>query len=227
MIDIKLPVKWLREKGVGISYAYDEGDHNFRCGGEHGYITSFAWRVGVHFDVASLPIEVESRPLNSAKKWKPDDKALMEMYTAEQSAKLPPETKKENKLKLTKDDVGKEFEIGSGSVFKSLYFKNEQSVLEGPVGDLHVCDSYGYMDSLSVSIIKRHEPRYWLKDLPDADAFSESVSCIACNSKGWYVSRGSMMGHFITNKMPELTPNDYDSSEMAIMDLRVWQRENK
>lgn len=262
-MEIKLPVKWLREKGIEILYAYDEGDHNFRCGGENGYITSFADREnkGKQPVKGWVPVAMtftdETEVENTASthywalknrsdggqniyKWKPNAKALMEIYTAEQSAKLT-EPKKETKLKLTKDDVGKEFEIGSGSVFKSLYFKNEQSVLEGPVGDLHVCDSYGYMDSLSVSIIKRHEPRWWLKDMPDAGAFILfEIKWLACIGGCWHAHQDEPIfnnDHFqydshmatILNRylMPQLKGDEWELSKISIDDLREWQKENK
>ncbi len=254
MIDIKLPVAWLREKGVELEL--DDIWVNPRIFGptkiskdsivpfndgllDYLSITSFAWRVGGHFDAASLPIEVVSRPLKGATKWRPDAKTLMEIYTAEQSAKLT-ETKKETKLKLTKDDVGKEFEIGSGSVFKSLYFKNEQSVLEGPVGDLHVCDSYGYMDYLSVSIIKRLEPRWWLKDLPDADTFILfGTKWLTFVGGSWHASQDEPIlndDHFHYSPttiilshclMPQLKGDEWKLSKISIDDLREWKRVNK
>ena len=141
--------------------------------------------------------------------------------------------KKETKLKLTKDDVGKEFKTRAGEVVTMVYSVEcaLRFCFETELSGLYVTNEKGKPSSGVVAdeIIKRHEPRYWLKDLPDADAFSESVSCITCNYKGWYVSKGSslMSGEYVTNKMPQLTRNDYDLSKISIDDLREWQRVNK
>lgn len=161
--------------------------------------------------------------------WKPDDKALMEMYTAEQNAKLT-ETKKETKLKLTKDDVGKEF-LYFGEIAKVCNISDsaERFVLSTSTDGFIIVNKNGESCTSGSFQLEQYEPRYWLKDLPNADLFSESVSCITCNFNGWYVSQGSslMTGKYVTNKMPELTPGDLGSSEISIDDLREWQRVNK
>ncbi|HHZ70886.1 MAG TPA: hypothetical protein EYN54_11560, partial [Methylococcaceae bacterium] len=189
-MEIKLPVKWLREKGVELAIG-DELSHN---DGRHCIcdqfdvdnhkkgiiwiglsITSFAWRVGVHFDAASLPIEVVSRPLKVATKWRPDAKTLMEIYTAEQTAKLT-EPKNETKLKLTKEDVGKEVYLTTGEKAVIVLHHMNTVVTSSDSGlSLFNDDGEGLVTDCNLKI---KEPRYWLKDLPDADLFIEGVLSI-------------------------------------------------
>jgi len=317
MNDIKLPVKWLREKGVMthvgdafyndtmIFYKHIADPVTGQLDGNHLFITSFAWRVGVHFDAASLPIEVVSRPLKGATKWRPDAKTLMEMYTAEQRAKAIADTyttsasvnldtytvtgsnysmpidnpmvvgcsdnitngdeteyffltilneetnqasefykkpKKETKLKLTKEDVGKKFEDRFEQVYKIQLCTDSDVAVTDNDGHIFVCDYDGvFENAITNQLIKRHEPRYWLKDLPDADLFT--YDWIACDENGeWYnyeysppilsdvaygAGGGGMFCMACIKDLPKLTGDEWKLSKITIDDLRVWQKENK
>ena len=94
-------------------------------------------------------------------------------------------------------------------------------------------------------IIKsKHVPRPWLKDLPDADLFSDYVSgyWLACDAGGngsWYIhktepyiadnddeqwSNHSTCWTLLTQKMPTLTGDQWKDSKISIKDLKAWQR---
>ncbi|HHZ71427.1 MAG TPA: hypothetical protein EYN54_14375 [Methylococcaceae bacterium] len=149
-------------------------------------------------------------------------------------AEVFPRDKKETKLKLTEDDIGKKFENKARAVFEvtgvgifSASLKSKETGWES----VWTCELDGaihtggmYKDN---KLIKRHEPRYWLKDLPDADLFNVGIGGIYCNKAGWFASSGELSGSFITNRMPELTPNDYSLSKISMVELKEWQEANK
>jgi len=243
-MEIKLPVKWLNEKGISIENGdvyeikYDESKGSLgsmfslaRVGvskrplppNKDSVIVSFAWRGDTSIMNLVAPIELRSCLSQATAKWKPDAKALMEMYTAEQSAKswseLPPETKKETKLKLTKDDVGKEFENQNGAVYTVRLVNQVNVSIESTSGNYYSCHFDGVF----------HEPRYWLKDLPDADLFIEGVLSIHFDAaQRWAVTYFDGHSHWLPYAgLPMLDDENIAISLISIDDLRVWQKENK
>lgn len=89
-------------------------------------------------------------------------------------------------------------------------------------------------------LYKKHDDRWWLKDLPDADLFAD-FCWIACdNPNGWFLYAGEP--NLATNsfsaigmnsavklgeKMPKLTCEEWKQSKISIAELREWQGENK
>jgi len=157
--------------------------------------------------------------------------------------------KKETKLKLTEDDIGKKFENKARAVFEvtgvgifSASLKSKETGWES----VWTCELDGaihtggmYKDN---KLIKRHEPRYWLKDLPDADLFT--YDWIACDSDGtWFyymseprsndvnhVEKGSaseQSGHLDCLQMPRLKNDEWKLSKISMVELKEWQEANK
>ena len=253
-MEIKLPVKWLNEKGISIEngdvyeikyaesktslgsvFSLNRGEVSQRYSppSKDSVIISFGWRGDTSIMNLVAPIEVMDCPPQATAKWKPDAKALMEMYTAEQSAKswseLPPETKKETKLKLTKDDVGKEFENQNGAVYTVRLVNQVNVSIESTSGNYYSCHFDGVFHEGVCVLIKRHEPRYWLKDLPDADLFIEGVLSIHFDAaQRWAVTYFDGHGHWLPYAgLPMLDDENIAISLISIDDLREWQRVNK
>ncbi len=243
-MEIKLPIKWLNEKGISIEngdvyeikyaesktllgsvFSLDRGEVSQRHSppNKDSVIISFGWRRGIIKDF-SIPIMAHVHEA----KWKPNAEVLMEMYTEEQSAKLT-EPKKETKLRLTKEDVGKKFETSNGCVYSVALVNDENAVIESETGNYYSCDLHGKCFHGANSIIKRHEPRWWLKDMPDADSFSKDVSSIHFEGDmNWYVTDVNGHDHWLPYAdLPKLDDNDRKLSEMTIEYLRVWQKKNK
>ena len=149
-------------------------------------------------------------------------------------------------LKLTKDDVGKEFECCNESypVSKMVYVSvtGDRFCFENAAGGLFIVDEEGKPLLFDTSIIKRHDTRWWLKDLPDADLFA--YCWLACDSDGsWFYYKSEpiidtvnfkvqgdiwqQFRHLDGIKMPELKGDDWKESKISIDELREWQRLNK
>ena len=80
-------------------------------------------------------------------------------------------------------------------------------------------------------LVSKHEPRHWLKDLPDADLFelygSEYISC--AKTGDWYADNSELdipVMFLNKDKMPKLTGDEYKQSKISIADLREWQKAN-
>ena len=71
----------------------------------------------------------------------------------------------------------------------------------------------------------KHDPRPWLKDLPDADLFELfSSKDVQCDSSGvWFDHRGMSLN---ADKMPTLTGDQWMDSKISIVKLKAWQVEN-
>ena len=244
-MEIKLPIKWLNEKGVamvigdvcnhsilGVCSSWDSEDASHVGAimkANVWDVTSFNWRRGIIKDF-SIPIMAHVHEA----KWKPNAEVLMEMYTEEQSAKLT-EPKKETKLRLTIDDVGKKFENEAFAVFEVTGVGTFSASLKttSALESVWTCELDGsihnagkYKDN---KLVKRHEPRWWLKDMPDADSFSKDVSSIHFEGDmNWYVTDVNGHDHWLPYAdLPKLDDNDRKLSEMTIEYLRVWQKKNK
>ena len=77
--------------------------------------------------------------------------------------------------------------------------------------------------------LKIKEPRYWLKDLPDADLFIEGVLSIHFDAaQRWAVTYFDGHSHWLPYAgLPMLDDENIAISLISIDDLRVWQKENK
>ena len=95
----------------------------------------------------------------------------------------------------------------------------------------------------SIELVEKHEPRHWLKDLPDADLFTEEVEFLASDSDSvWWgygddpeingryfegIDSWSMHPINMPINMPTLSGDEWELSKISIDDLRAWQKENK
>ena len=250
MTEIKLPAKWLKERGIEVSLMLDTGEFVVVGKDTSGYVRTFGYRqhnTGKQPVPDPAPVKVvfcdgtwraTVHALFSWEKvdrWKPNAEALMEIYIAEQNAINEP--KKVTKLKLTKDDIGKEFVNKAGEVDKMVHASNTVTrfCFENNMGSLYLTSASGtpLYDSLDPlferhSIIKRHELRYWLKDLPDADLCSDDVWSIgfAANMK-WYVIDLSGNDHlFPFGNLPKLDVGGRIATQITIKELKEWQLSN-
>jgi hypothetical protein len=73
------------------------------------------------------------------------------------------------------------------------------------------------------------DPRHWLKDLPDADLFDDSVSHIRNNGDLWEycTASGEFWHQILLIKMPKLTGDEWKLSKISIPYLKAWQEQNK
>ena len=239
-MEIKLPIKWLNEKGVAMvigdvcnhsilgersSWDSEDASHVGAIMKANVWdVTSFNWRRGIIKDF-SIPIMAHVHEA----KWKPNAEVLMEMYTEEQNAKLT-ETKKETKLRLTKEDIGKEF-LCNGHIAEVCNISDsaERFVLYTSTDGFIIVNKNGESCTSDSFQLEQYEPRYWLKDLPDADLFSKDASSIHFEGDmNWYVTDVNGHEHWWPyNDLPKLDDNDRKLSKISIDDLREWQRVNK
>ena len=205
--------------------------------------------------------------------WKPNAKALMEIYLAEQkrvmlnqhyediqnamlsTCKMPthfyfsgltnsPEIKdkKETKLKLTKDDIGKEFENDNGEIFTLMHIGTINGVVSDFNGLFRLTPLIVGAGKLDNSVhfermVKRHEPRWWLKDLPDADLlkyywvscdgsgnwFNYSAEPVIHKDDSYFHSGGPIQSMGCIKSMPTLKNEEWKLSKISIKELKEWQ----
>lgn len=151
------------------------------------------------------------------------------------------EQKEDNKLKLTKDDVGKEFECELGNVFEITAFDKVNAVAKSKEDNgyfiiNHDGSFFAMGTRLNKKLVKRHEPRWWLSQLPDTNLFD--CNWIASDYDGaWYhfnieptrIIDGCFLAHENDScaqsisgiKMPKLKGDEYKLSKISIDELRV------
>jgi len=102
-------------------------------------------------------------------------------------------------------------------------------------GILIVVDEYGMgVYTGKQQSFTKHEPRHWLKDLPDASYFELfNIDYIHC-SRGykWLATGPGATGcarSLVLNQgeMPTLTDDQRRDSKISIVDLKAWQEANK
>ena len=147
--------------------------------------------------------------------------------------------KKETKMiDLSDSKVGDEFNCRNHNVHKLVYVGIGEYCFNG-AGGLHVVSADG--KSTELILVSKHDPRHWLKDLPDAGLFADDVNHIAANCQSlwyWYTGVSQNEGScFIARtgdverlrgiKMPVLTGDEWKLSKISIPDLKAWQEQNK
>jgi len=111
----------------------------------------------------------------------------------------------------------------------------------GEIGILIVVDEYGIgVYTGKQQSFTKHDPRHWMKDLPDADLFNDGWLSLN-RSNGWLWSiREPVLGlksyslsaeYLIYDisflKMPTLIADEWELSKISIPDLKAWQEANK
>jgi len=144
-------------------------------------------------------------------------------------------TQKETKMiDLSNAKVGDKFVLACGDTAELIDInKSKEEYLLKDNDGFHINDIYGrslLAHSAGCNIVAKHDPRPWLKDLPDADLFTSSVTHICFNEEqGWlYTMNCGKTWHQINViKMPTLTGDQWEDSKISIDELRACQRENK
>lgn len=156
---------------------------------------------------------------------------------------------KEEDMKLTKDDIGKEFENRVGSVFTLVLCSSYNCVLSTSDGGFYICRHDGWIDSVCSDtidnrLVKRHEPRWWLNQLPDADILDGNWLAIDksnriaifkhephintgdCPFRVWTVEGDNYVNLYGIKNLPKLMDEEWKLSLISIDELRRWQQEN-
>lgn len=163
-------------------------------------------------------------------------------------ATLVNKQKEDNKLKLTKDDIGKEFECNYGVTYEVILVGEGNAVLlmdnntDRYPDEYLACSLCGSIDNVN-ALVKRHEPRWWLSQFPDADLFNDGW--FSCGEKGkWHFTetepvefkggfyRDNIIGsgkseYIISLIMPTLKVGEWKLSKISTDELRELQRVGK
>ena len=136
-------------------------------------------------------------------------------------------------IKLSRIDLGGKFENEAYETLELTHITKDNSVFlfEYPDGGATLTDEDGINKVINeCSIVKKHDDRPWLKDLPPAEWFQLLlVDDIQCNSMGqWMISRNHTGAKDISfnidnNFMPTLKGQEYEKSKISIKDLAEWQ----
>ena len=143
--------------------------------------------------------------------------------------------------------VGDKFNGNKGGVLElALKGKCGDFVLiDEESGQIIVTDSNGDGTNCSwEDVVSKHDPRPWLKDLPDADLFSDAIKWVGfCRDtdewrgfefepvtyhSGWQTSNSKHKLYMISGfKMPTLTGDQWKDSRISILALKTWQLANQ
>lgn len=140
-------------------------------------------------------------------------------------------------INLTGAKVGDKFNGNKGGVLElALKGKCGDFVLiDEESGQIIVTDSNGDGTNCSwEDVVSKVDPRPWLKDLPDADLFSELVGYLYYDAgfDGWgYGYKIPLVcevdERYMPLKMPTLTGDQWKDSKISIKDLKAWQLANQ
>ena len=131
------------------------------------------------------------------------------------------------------------FLLRSGERVEIVMIDGNDYVVKSEVNGLMMMDISGAASNSLNDIVSKHEPRPWLKLLPDADIFEDDIYLYCSFSGRWGYSKhsrrinqyGSCWAGSITLfsaiKMPTLTGEQWKLSKISIPDLKAWQLENK
>jgi hypothetical protein len=123
-------------------------------------------------------------------------------------------------------DFGKE---RSNQVMKVVFVGKDDRVMQTDAGGLHVFNHNCKSSECGTwKITAKHEPRWWLKDLPDASFFEfYDTYEIRCESNGFWWANSEKINYPLNkDKMPKLTGDEHKLSKISIPDLRTWQKAN-
>jgi len=172
----------------------------------------------------------------------------MKMHHKQQAREAQKKQAPQKEIKmidLSAAQVGDEFVDGVGEICKLVYMTDMDKCFEiGSSGLLITIDDNGGCSSAPArQLVSKHDPRHWLKDLPDVGLFNDEVKFLAwCNHrKGWCAFEGepivdfddSHTNGFFSNypltgiKMPTLTGDEWKDSKISIPDLKAWQLNKK
>jgi len=141
------------------------------------------------------------------------------------------EMSKEKMIDLSSTRVGDDYNGQNGAVYSIVITGNNDWVVKDVnTGSHYVLLIDGTFDGYrNHKLVSKHDPRHWLKDLPDADLFSCNIDTIKmCEDNGWlYTMNEGMTWHQINViKMPTLTGEEWKLSKISIVELKEWQRNN-
>ncbi len=142
-------------------------------------------------------------------------------------------------FKLTKDGIGKEFETEKGMVFEVCLVGGLNAVIQNGSTGFLTCSLIGEIDGSKHKLVKRHEPRWWIKDLPDADLIKGKWICFdrrgpwhsfesepSNGNLTFYVEEGFSYNMNCVKNMPKLNDEEWKLSKISIDELRELQRVN-
>jgi hypothetical protein len=133
--------------------------------------------------------------------------------------------------------VGDKFVLNNGKVVSFFARTKMNSICEMEGGYAILYEHDGKFDegvehgeaSESWRIVAKHDPRHWLKDLPDADLFDEDMDYLdfCGNVNHWRCTDIDGTYAWMCLKMPTLTGDEWKLSKISIVELRAWQAANK
>lgn len=133
--------------------------------------------------------------------------------------------------------VGDQFEC-HGDIVTLAYISKSRSrfVLDSNSGGVMVCNKNGNGCTSAPFQLKSHDPRPWLKDMPDAGLFSDGWLAFEHEGDGWsWYSSNPSCGDarlepaslWFLKCLPLLTGEQWVDSCISIADLAKWQAERK
>lgn len=150
-------------------------------------------------------------------------------------------------MKITKEDLGKKFNLADGTIAKVIVHASYESVISwGSKLDNYTSfialvdnESGACGEDEEFSIASRHEPRAWLKDMPSFGEIKDGW--IARDERGawyWYDEPPILSDrHWDSSSkcqrlscaftLPELTGDQWKGSLISTVELKRWQSGNK
>ena len=139
-------------------------------------------------------------------------------------------------IDLTGAKVGDKFVLTNGLEAELILRTSDALILNSFGGITVMVDNQGESQhsNSGLSIKSKLDPRPWLKDLPDADLFSELVDYLYYDAgfDGWGYGYKTPVERevderYMPLKMPTLTRDQWKDSKISIPELKAWQLANQ
>jgi len=153
---------------------------------------------------------------------------------------LTPLKKETQMIDLSTAVIGDEYKTECADIVTVKYLNHTYACCEynNKVLSVFMLDGTNVING-SASLVSKHDPRHWLKDLPDADLFEGDIYLYNSSGGNWCTSRRSQslnkeetfwkgtLTSLVGIKMPTLTGDEWKDSKISIPDLKAWQLNKK
>ncbi len=127
--------------------------------------------------------------------------------------------------------IGGKLVLDNDDVVTIIHLSRSQIVSQGDAGYYLNSSINGKSTELSEFDIKaKHDPRWWLKDLPDASIFNSEVEYLEYDPrKGWfcYIAGCGLPTYLDCLKTPKLAIDETNLSRITLLNLKTWQEQSK
>lgn len=133
-----------------------------------------------------------------------------------------------DQLDLSNSEVDDIYIDESGNKFPIALVGDKNAVIKSNSGH-YIAVNFCGTGPGALQLVKKHDERWWLSELPPADIFCKSFISISCGKSGeWHMNRSDGFTPTLLGlKMPKLKGDEWTISGIDIKDLAAFQSKGK